>query len=92
MTRNERTSIIYNYALQRVKYTSIKRNFDGFCRVGSDVYAVECGEVYSDFWGVKIFDDGEFQISWLELDGGATVLVAKRVKTIQEVYKFIDEQ
>lgn len=88
MTRNELTDMIYNYTLQRVKYSAVKRNLEGFCHLN----AVECGEVYSDFWGVKIFDDGKFQISWLELEGGATVSVAKRVKTIEDVYKFIDER
>lgn len=91
MTRNERTDIIYCYALQRGLYAPKKRA-NGFCHTGANWYdGVECGEVYSDFWHVKIFDDGSYQIGWLEWCNGTT-LITKAVFTMEEVKNFLDTQ
>lgn len=91
MTRENRTNSVFNYAMERGLYAPKKR-VNGFCRTGANWHdGVECGEVYGDFWHVKIFDDGSYQIGWIEWRNGTT-LITKAVPTIEEVKNFLDTQ
>lgn len=87
-TRDELTTEIYDRAVKLGLWCP-KMTLNGYCWDGAT--ETECGEVYSDFWHVKIFDNGTFQLGWLEYRNGTT-LVTKRVNTIEEVYDFLAKQ
>ena len=89
--RDELTTRVKNEA-DRIGLYRPAMKLEGWCRTGKTWNdGIECGEVYSDFWHVKVFDDGTFQIGWLEFRNGTT-LVTKPVKTIDEVFSFLAKQ
>lgn len=92
ITRDERTTEIYNLAIELGLWMP-KIELKGSCRSGNwpNERWFECGEVYSDFWHVKVFDDGTYQLGWLEFRNGTT-LVVKPVKTMEEVKEFVKKQ
>ncbi len=92
MTRDERTLKIHGRAVSLGLWRP-KKNLNGFCRTDKpNTYdGIECGEVYSDFWHVKIFDDGTYQLGWLEYRNGTT-LVTRPAATIDEVFSFLEKQ
>lgn len=92
MTRDEKTSEIYNLAVGLGLWMP-NMKLKGFCRTDNPnrYDGVECGEVYSDLWHVKIFDDGTYQLGWLEFRNGTT-LVTQPVKTMDEVKEFVKKQ
>ena len=96
MTKKQRdkiTTAIYKESVKLGLYAPKIRR-DGFCRVGETWRdCVECGEVYSDYWLVTIFNDGTFQIGWLKLDNVVgTCLVTEKVNNIEDVYSFLAKQ
>lgn len=87
--RDELTTMIYNEA-KRLDLWHPKMNLNGYCHRYQQE-PIECGEVYADFWHVNIFDDGTFQIGWLEYLNGTT-LVTEPVTTLDEVFSFLANQ
>lgn len=87
--RDELTTAIYG-AVKALDLWSPKMCLVAYCHRYQHE-PIECGEVYSDLWHVKVFDDGTFQIGWLEYRNGTT-LVTKNVADIAEVYQFLAKQ